>query len=220
MVISDQQLAQLIQDSLLSDGRLSAGPVLVSVSQGVVVLKGTVQSYRRKLAAQQITAQFDYVRDVENQLKVEPACVTADEKVAQNVRQSLDAHSEVTKQAITVSVESGIVTLTGNIASPWERIQAEDAARSARGVRDVINLLVIDAIEMVVNDQMSQRIRTALRHARGLRHAEINVAVSESAVILSGQVDHLWQKDAAQGVAEQFRPVHLQNNIQVGHSDA
>lgn len=62
---------------------------------------------------------------------------------------------------------------------------------------------------------MSEQIRTALSHARGLRDADIQVAVSDAAIVLSGEVDHLWQKETAQSVTERFRPVRLQNDIVV-----
>ena len=213
--MTDQQLAELIQAAILLDDRLSAQPIEVSVEDGNVTLTGTVQSFRRKLAAHRIAGNFDYVRDVQNDLAVEPAYATADTEVAGYVRSSLDAHADITKEAVTVSVKAGNVTLTGHVASSWERAQAEDIARSARGVRDVNNLLVIDVFEMAADEQMSEQIHTALIHARGLRDADIHVAVSDAAVVLSGEVDHLLQKETAQSVTERFRPVRLQNDIVV-----
>lgn len=41
----------------------------------------------------------------------------------------------------------------------------------------------------------------------------INVAVSEMAIILSGEVDHLWQKETAESVVQWFRPMNLENRI-------
>jgi osmotically-inducible protein OsmY len=214
-VVTDQQLAELIRTAFIHDDRLSAQPVEVLVDNGVVTLRGTVQSFRRKLAAQEIAGQFEYVRDVQNHLLVEPAAGTADIEVAEHVRSALGAHADVTQEAITVAVEGGNVTLTGHVGSTWERAQAEDVARSARGVREVNNLLMVDALEAVAEEQLGEQIRAAFAHTRGLRDAEIHVAVSDAAVVLSGEVENLWQKQMAQSVAERFRLVRLRNEILV-----
>lgn len=214
-MISDEQLAKLIEAALMHDERLSAHAITVDVSDALVTLAGRVQSFRRKLVAQQIASDFEYVRDVKNQIVVEPAHATPDDEVAAHVRTSLNADADITKEAIAVSVEAGKVTLTGHVGSAWERAQAEDLARSARGVRDVNNLLGINGNEMVADGQMSDQILAALKHARGLRDAGIRVAVSNTAVVLSGEVDHMWQKETAQSVAERFRPLRLLNEIVV-----
>ena len=218
MTINDQQLAALVHAALLRDERLSAQPINVSVQDRMVRLSGIVQSFRRKLVAQEIAAHFEHVRDVRNALTVEPAFVNADHEVATYVRSSLDAHADITKEAITVGVDAGKVTLTGHVASRWERSLADDIARSARGVRDVQNLLVINEFEKSVDEQMSAQICVALSHARGLRDADIHVAISDTAVVLSGEVQHLWQKETAQSVTERFRPVTIQNEIVVNSS--
>jgi osmotically-inducible protein OsmY len=57
-----------------------------------------------------------------------------------------------------------------------------------------------------------------MSHARGLRDADVRVAVSQGLIVLSGEVDHLWQKETAGAVAERFRPVLLRNDILVRSS--
>lgn len=212
---TDRQLCSLISSAFVIDERLSAQPVHVTVTDGVVTLDGTVQSFRRKLAAHEIATQFDDVRELHNNLAVEHSYTATDADVASFVRSSLEADADITKETITVSVKQGTVTLSGNVVSPWERAQAEDIARSAKGVRDVHNLLLCDGSEKAADEQMSEQIRSALTHARGLRDAEIQVAISHVALVLSGEVDHLWQKEMAQGVAERFRPMVIQNDIVV-----
>jgi osmotically-inducible protein OsmY len=101
------------------------------------------------------------------------------------------------------------------VGSPWERALAEDITRSARGVRNVKNYLDVRPFEMAVDEQMSHQIRRALSESRGLRDADVHVAVNDGTVVLSGEVDHLWQKETAQSVTGRFRPMRLQNDIVV-----
>lgn len=211
----DDQLKLLIEAAIVADDRLSSESVEIEVSDGQVTLSGMVQSYRRKLAAQELVSHFHGVRDIVNDLTVEPACGTPDDDVAEHVRSLLESHADIHRAAITVAVTAGVAALSGHVATPWERKHAEEIARAARGVRDVQNLLIVNAFETAADEQMAERIRVALRHARGLHDADVHVAINESCVVLSGQVDHLWQKDTAQSVAERFRLLHLRNEIQV-----
>jgi osmotically-inducible protein OsmY len=67
----------------------------------------------------------------------------------------------------------------------------------------------------VETEQLSERIEKALRDVRGLLNAKIHVTGSEALVILYGEVDHAWQKETAHAVAQEFRPMRIQNDIVV-----
>ena len=211
----DDQLKLLIEAAIVADDRLSSESVHLEVNDGVVTLTGAVQSYRRKLAAHELVSHFHGVRDIVNEISVEPTCGTPDDDVAQHVRLLLESHADIHSATVTVAVSAGVATLSGHVATAWERTHAEEIARAARGVRDVHNLLIVNPFETAADEQMAERIREALIHARGLREADIRVAINESWVVLSGEVEHLWQKDTAQVVAERFRPTHLRNDIRV-----
>ncbi|MGD2110208.1 MAG: BON domain-containing protein, partial [Phycisphaerae bacterium] len=211
----DKELTGRIQQAMLDDDRLSGQPIELTTRKGVVTLRGTVQSHRRKLAAQEIAASFGGCRDVINELTVEPTSAVPDEEVANNVRAALDAHADVTQEVITVSASNGTVTLNGNIASEWERTVAEDVAMSARGVRSVQNLLVVDLVREIEDQALSHNIREALKWARGLRDIDIHVAVTGDTAVLSGEVQQLWQKEAAAVVTRRFRIHTLRNDITV-----
>ena len=134
---TDEALTALLRAAFLNDQRLSAQPLKLSVADNIVTLEGSVQTYRRKLAAQEIAASFDGVRGVINNLTVEPPDQMSDEEIAACVRAALDSNAEVAKEVITVRVNGRIVSLAGAVGSQWEAIVAEDVARGVRGVRDV-----------------------------------------------------------------------------------
>ncbi len=215
---TDEDLAGRIRQAILEDGRLSEQPIELTVTDGIATLLGTVHSYRRKLAAHEIAASFDACRDVVNEITVEPAGAIPDEEVANYVRAALDAHADITKDVIAVAVNNGVVTLNGNVAIEWERTVAEDVALSARGVRSAQNLLVVDLGGEIEDQALSHNMREALKFARGLRDAEIQVAVAGNLAVLSGTVQHLWQKETAASVARRFRIRTIRNDILVAKS--
>ncbi|MBN2316284.1 MAG: BON domain-containing protein [Sedimentisphaerales bacterium] len=212
---TDTELAKRIKHAIFRDGGLSFQPIEIAVNKGVVTLSGSVQTYRRKLVAHEIASSFEGCRDVINELIVNPPGPTSDEETANNVRAVLNAHADITKETIAVSATAGIVSLNGNVGSQWERLIAEDVARSARGVKDVQNFLVVDLPTKMEDKRLKQDIEAALSHVRGLKDRNIHVAVSEGAIVLSGEVLNLTQKEMADRVVNQFRFREVLNDILV-----
>ena len=214
-MMTDKTLGKLIKDAILKDERISGQPITISIRKRIVILSGSVQTYRRKLVAHEIASSFEGCLGVVNELVVEPPGPTSDEEIANNVRAALDAHADITKETITVSATVAVVNLNGNIGSQWERIVAEDVARSARGVKDVQNLLVVDLLTKMEDKRLEQDIEAALSHARGLKDRNINVAVSDEAIVLSGEALNLTQKEMAERIVRRFRFLEIRNDILV-----
>jgi len=215
MQSADQILRVQVEQALLRDARLSAQPIEIAVDGGIVFLRGSVQSYRRKLAAYEIAASFEACCGVRNELQVVPALEMADAEVANLVRSALEAHADVRKETIVVSSQAGVVVLGGSVASAFERAVAEDIALAVRGVRAVKNRLIIDLAERSENEALCKEIRTAMASARGLQHSGIRVAVGGDTVVLSGTVDALWKVEAAEVLARRFGLWNVCNEISV-----
>jgi osmotically-inducible protein OsmY len=216
---TDHDLEEDVRKAMVYDKRLSSQPIAISVKDAIVCLTGTVQSYGRAVAAYQVAASVPGVREVSKHLVVEPPGDLRDDEVANFVRTTLDAHSEVMKPAITVSVSGGVVTLEGSVRDTWQYAVAEDVARSARGVRDVRNRLVVDLQEQVNDDEVSYEIQSAIRHICGRLGAGIKVAVNQRAVVLSGTVATLPTKENAERIARNYGALNLRNDIEVMPND-
>ncbi|NNM24398.1 MAG: BON domain-containing protein [Phycisphaerales bacterium] len=211
---TDQLLCDQVERALRRDERLSSQPLEIAVEDGVVHLTGSVQSYRRKLAAHEIASSFDACRDVINELAVSPVIVP-DQQVADGVRAALDAHADITRETITVTARNGVVTLGGHAHAPWERMTAQDVAMACRGVRDVDNQILVDRSTTEKDENLASDILDALRVGRGLSDADLHVAVNEAAIVLSGSVRTLGQKQTADAIARRFRPWIVRNEIRV-----
>jgi len=212
---NDHELMALIKNSILCDERLSYQPIDVVAEKGIVTLSGTVQSYRRKLAAYELVSSLEGCRDVINKLVVKPPQLLPDQEIADNVRAALDSHADITKEAIVVSVKAGVADLNGNVGSQWERILGEDVARAARGVNDINNYLVVNLPEREENEKIEQAVHEAFSHTRGLKENKISIAVSGGLLVLSGEVDTLMQKEMAERVAYRFSLREIRNEIVV-----
>lgn len=212
----DDKLAGWIRDDLRKHVSVSGQLIDVSVRHGVVTLRGAVPSHRRKLIAQEIASCYDGCREVINEIHVQPARAVSDTEVAGHVRAMLDAHADITKGTVAVTVKDGEVTLAGNLGSHAERTLAIDLAMSVRGVRSVQDVLIVDLHQQIDDEALSRQIEAELERARGLRGAHIKVAVNVEVAVLSGRVNELWQKQTAEAVALRFPLRAVRNDIVVG----
>ncbi len=208
-------LEQTIQRRLLQDPDLSAFDIKVEVLHDIVTLRGQVPTARAKLAAHELASAIPGCSTLINELAVVPAGGVSDDDVAAEIRELLDHHPEVTKEAITIQVEGGLVTLSGAVATPQEYGMAEDLVRSARGVRGVQNMLIIDRDAQYDDESLQLEIQAALAEADALHGAEIKVAVSGDLILLAGQVSTPHQKDLAAEIARGVRPWRIRNDIAV-----
>lgn len=214
MEVDDAELRTRVDRAIARDDRLSSQKIDVEVTGGRVRLHGEVQSYRRKLAAAQIAASFEGCRDVIDDLTVQPSIVP-DPEIADAVRASLDASADLTRETITVAARNGVVTLTGHVGVPWERTLAQDIAMGVRGVRDTENQIIVDPPKQERDEALATDLVEAIEQTRGLAGADIQVAVNSAAIVLSGTVESLWQKEMAHSVAARHMPWMLRNEITV-----
>lgn len=213
--MKDAELAEVVNQALLRDATLSLHPIHVSADNGFVTLKGVVQTYRRKAHAEELAASFDSCRGVINELEVNPPGPISDAEVTGHVRSALDAHADITPESIKVTVLNGKVTLAGLVSSTSESSTAEDVALSARGVRSVENLIMVDPVETAMDAGLAVEIKKTLDLTRGLRLANIRVAIASNTVVLSGQVSELGQKEMAEKVVRRFGMFRIRNEIVV-----
>ncbi len=213
---NDMALVRHIEEALLHDPRVSKHRIDVKARDGIVTLSGSVQTYRRKLVAEEVAASFHDCRGVRNDLVIEPAeHLQDDHQTAEQVRAALDAQADIVKETITVSVTNGVVVLAGTAASSWERDLALDVAIGVRGVREVKNLLLVDPVEQVDAAALADKIEKALGQARRLKNVPVRVGVNGGHVVLSGEVPELQQKEIAERVARRFGPLWIHNEIVV-----
>jgi len=135
------------------------------------------------------------------------------------VRAALDASEDVVKDAMTVSVLAGVVTLAGSVADVWQSLLAEDIARSARGVRDVRNSLVSNIEHQANDDEAALGIRDSILRVCGNSASDVRVAVSGHQIVLSGNVSLRAHKVAAMEVARLSGRIDIRNDIRVVPQD-
>lgn len=115
--------------------------VTATVEQGWVNLDGEVDWNFQRRAAERAVRDLIGVRGVTNliQVKIRPQPAEVREQIQQAFRRS----AQIDADHVKALVDDGRVTLKGTVRSWSERAEAEHAARSAPGVRDVANRLQV-----------------------------------------------------------------------------
>src|SRR5690242_16211778 len=116
-MMRDPEIQQAVIRELRWDTRVDETDVGVEVDNGVVTLTGTVDTYQKRMAAQQAAHRVSGVLDVANDIRVHIPGTGArtDTEIAQAVRGALEWHTDVPHEHIRSTVMDGQVTLEGHV---------------------------------------------------------------------------------------------------------
>lgn len=198
---SDAQLKKDVEAELDWDASVDATHVGVAVKDGVVTLSGHLDTYAEKIAAERAAQRVEGVKAlaVELDVKLAPGHRRSDAEIAAAAESALKWSTLVPEDRITVRVERGWVTLSGEVDWDYQRNHAAKAVRPLTGVVGVTNQIALKP--QVTPANITHRIQSALQRQAEREAQHIEVIVSGHTVTLKGQV-HSWaERNAAQGAA-------------------
>lgn len=139
---TDADLAASVLNVLRWDAAIPTGTLDVTVSQGLVTLKGEVDRGFQKRAALRAICRLSGVKGITNLMMVKSRVLPTDLK--QQIERALLRNAQTDARNITVEMEGSRVILRGTVRSSAEKQAAEDTACwSAPGVTEVDNLLIV-----------------------------------------------------------------------------
>ena len=196
--MSDESLRQSVLDELEFEPSVNATRIGATVENGVVTLTGHVGSYPQKIAAERTVQRVKGVRGLAEEIEVRYPSEKKnhDDEIAQRAVQVIDWDATVPSGKVTVKVEKGWITLSGDVEWQYQRMGAETAVRKLSGVIGVTNLIVVRPRVDAIN--VKHRIEDALKRNAELEADGIRVAATGGKVTLEGKV-RAWHE---RGVAE------------------
>jgi hyperosmotically inducible protein len=215
---SDATLQQDVLRELAWDPRVSETDVGVTVHHRVVTLTGTVDSWGKRLAAQQAAHRVTGVLDVANDLSVKLAGSTVrdDTDLARAVRFSLRWDVSVPDDKIATTVADGVVSLEGEVDLLSQSEDAERAISRLTGVREVRNRIKV--VPSRVAGDVQQAIRDALARHAAREAAHIALEIRDGGVVeLTGCVQSWAEKQLVLGAARSTPGVRrIDDHISIG----
>jgi osmotically-inducible protein OsmY len=119
---------------------------------------------------------------------------------------------------LDVRTSEGIVTLTGEVDNILAKERATHLAETVKGVRAVVNQVMVKPPEQRADDQIQDDVKAALLRDPATESFEINVHVQDGEVTLGGTVGSWQERELAATVAKGVRGVTaLKNYIKVDY---
>ena len=142
--LEDAVLAGLDLDPRIPDSK----EIAVSADDGMVVLRGDVESFGQRRAAAEDARKVEGVSEVNNQLKVN--LIDADRREDDEIRgvalQALIWDTEVPSDSVDVKVQDGWITLKGDVRYQFQSDAAYDDVATLYGVYGVTNEIKVTGV--------------------------------------------------------------------------
>jgi osmotically-inducible protein OsmY len=213
---TDSQLQDDVMDELQWEPRVDHTTIGVAAKDGVITLSGYVSSYAEKIAAEKAVRRVKGVRGLAEEIEVRlpSEARTTDPQIAKRIADMLDWSVMIPKGKVTVKVEHGWVTLSGQVDSHFQRKSAYDLASRTSGVKGVTNLVEVKAA--VSSFDVRERIIAAFKRNADLDAKAITVSTEGNTVKLGGKVHAWYERQIAERAAWSAPGVNrIEDNILV-----
>jgi len=139
-----------------------------------------------------------------------------DLEIKNNVLEELEWQPILKDAQLGVDVVNGITTLTGTVSNLAEKIAAENAVKSVKGVKAIVEKLKVKNDKNVTDKDVAKRIIDDLEWNASVEQEDINVKVEDGYVFLSGKVKWAYQKNEAEQSLEYIEGIKsITNDIRV-----
>ena len=139
-------------------------------------------------------------------------CGQKDSDIKASVEEKLKANTEMTTP-MTVSVTDGVVTLSGECKDEACKAKCEELAKSAKGVKSVINNAVVATVQPPVEVATDDALTTGVRDATK-DHPTVQATVTNGVVTLTGEI----KRDQLQKLMQTLNtlnPVKIENKLTI-----
>ena len=204
---SDSQLQADVLEELRSDRRIVSSDLGVAARDGVVTVFGEVDSLVKRSAALEDAGRVGGVRALANQIHVRLPLeqLRSDADIAHDAVHALMWDTEVPDKAVRVRVQDRWLWLFGEAESQHQRIAAERAIESVRGVKGITNCIRLRSV--AAPPDLRDQIEASLARNTQLASRAIRVRVENGSVLLEGAVSSWAERMAAEHCAWSRRGV-------------
>ncbi len=213
---TDSQLQDDVLEELDWEPTVDHAKIGVAVEDGIVTLSGIVGSYVAKIAAEKAARSVKGVRGIAEEILIRYPNTpkTADPEIAGRIADMLEWNATDSGEQVSVRVEGGWVTLSGEVSNHFRRKSAEDLASGINGVVGISNLMKVRNVPTLTD--VRARIVSALKRSAEIDAKTITVQTDGRTVKLGGRVHHQYERRVAERAAWAAPGVdRVEDNIEV-----
>ena len=197
----NESLQKDVQDAIKWEPLLQAAEIGVTAKDGIITLTGIVDSYAKKIEAENAAKNVVGVKAVVEKIEIKymGSPQKDDREIAAAIVNAYKWNREIPKDTVKVEVEDGWVTLDGEIQWNYQKEAANLSASKIIGVKGVNNKITIKSETQDIIEKSD--IEGALARNWATSNRDIQVSVTGNTVSLKGIVYSLYQKDEAARIA-------------------
>lgn len=198
---NNAELQADVQNAIKWEPLLHAAEIGVTAKDGIVSLTGTVDSYIKKLEAENAAKKVIGVKALVEKIEVNYPSTwkKTDVEIAEEALLALKTNWSVPKDKITVKVENSWITLEGELPWNFQKEAAKTAVNHLLGVKGVTNDITIKAES---HDAIEQKdVENAISRSWSVNDHDIRVSVAGTTVTLKGTVTSWYQREEAGRIA-------------------
>ncbi len=141
----------------------------------------------------------------------------SDLELRRAILDELEFQPHIDAAAIGVAIENGVVCLTGHVKTYAEKIAAERAVKTVKGVKAVADEITVHVPEKldISDEAIATRCLDVIRWSSVIPDERVQLEVQHGWVTLEGEVDWQYQKEAAQSAVRKLAGVVGINNMLV-----
>ncbi|KOY84437.1 ornithine aminotransferase [bacterium 336/3] len=213
---NNEELQRKVTNAIKWEPLLSSSEIEVTVEDGIVSLLGVVDSYAKKIEAENAAKRVNGVRAVVEkiQVKLPDSWIKTNLEIEGQVLNALKANWSVPDEKIVIKVEDGWITLEGELPWNYQKEAAKNALNYLKGIRGVFNNI---QIKPETHDNIEQKdVENALNLSWSIDDSNIHVKVSGTTVVLTGTVNSWYQKEEAERIAWNTPGIrHINNDLSI-----
>lgn len=215
---TDEEIEEAVKDALFYDPRVLSFNPEIDVNLGIVTLNGVVDNLKAKKAAEQDARNTVGVWGVKNHLKVRPNKIPANDVLEKRVNKALLNDPYVERYDVHVDAKNGLIYLSGDVNTSFEKYQAERVAEGVNGVTLVNNNInyeyqwIWKPDREIKNDVIDQ-----LTWSIFVDEKDVHVTVDDGIVTLTGEVNNWSEFNTAEKNAYEAGAKDVINNLTVTH---
>jgi len=139
--------------------------------------------------------------------------VHTDKAIGDKVQDELEADPGVQATRVNIVVNSGVVTLTGEVDNLLARERAATVAETVKGVRAVVNTMKVVPPFLLRDWEIKESVEDALLEDPATDSYEVRVTVSGNVVTLTGTVQSWSEYRAARANAYEGGAIFVHNRL-------
>jgi osmotically-inducible protein OsmY len=203
----DTDIANSIRRRILNSPVIDSQGINVNCKEGVVTLAGEVNTYVEGRQAGLLASEVGGVKDVKNNIITKWSSDRSDQAIKGDVLAALEQNVYLTGMPFTVTVNDGVVTLSGVVGNAYEKRQAYDSVRWISDVKDVKNDLTVvwyenngarEERKIPSDSDIKAAVRKTLDQDSRVNAYDIALSVSYGNVTLNGSVYSHYERDVAE----------------------